>query len=437
VTLHPESDGRLVGRVLISEHHFDIDLNAPTCRSGPNAYVNNAIFDVNGEPSDVGGPGRAPVGDDGSVEVLPELVLSELTPRQLSSVNAVARGDRSIVPAALVTPAEAFSDAKRIATSSLLAAVLVLLLVFPSQLFNSTWDEHHERITAALPWLRRPDREAPTDQADAAVAGGTSAGTFGKFLVVAVASAVLGGFLDPAFGLDAKSLALVVGVLLALLLGTVVSGLAGRAYRRMRELPVDSGWKSVPAGLAIGAVCVIVSRAVDFRPGYLYGLVGGIAFAAALDQRDTGRSELIGLGAGLGVAVVAWLGFVPVSDAANDGGGFPIQVLDALLASLFIGGVEGALFSLIPVRFMPGHRIATFSWIAWIIAAGGAAFVFVHVLLRPENGYLGTSSTASIAVTYGLFAAFGLASIAFWAWFRYHPEPPAPQGQSGPITSTG
>jgi hypothetical protein len=164
---------------------------------------------------------------------------------------------------------------------------------------------------------------------------------------------------------------------------------------------------------------------VDFRPGYLYGLIGGIAFAAALDQRDTGRSELVGLGTGLAVALGAWLAFVPVSAAANDGGGFLVQVLDALLASLFIGGVEGALFSLIPVRFMPGHRIATFSWTAWAVAAGVAAFVFVHVLLRPENGYLGTSSTASVAVTYGLFVAFGAVSVAFWAWFRFRPTPQA------------
>jgi hypothetical protein len=392
----------------------------------------------------------APSGDDLSGDLdagsdpLPDAVLSDLTPRQLRSVSAVLRNDRSVVPAALVTPAEAFSNSKRLAQSGLLAAMLVLLLVFPSQLFNSTWDEHHERIVAAFPRLRRTPTPTPVvpveaaaveDGLDESAAADGAASTaqpartamspFVKFLLVAAASAVLGGFLDPSFGLNSASIALVIGVLGALLLGTVISGYAARTYRRIRELPVESGWKSVPAGLAIGAVCVIVSRAVDFRPGYLYGLIGGIAFAAALDKRDTGRSEIVGLAAGLGIALAAWVAFVPVSNAANDGGGFVLQVLDALLASLFIGGVEGALFSLIPVRFMPGHRITQFSWAAWIAAAGLAAFVFVHVLLRPENGYLGTSSTASVAVTYGLFGAFGLASVTFWAWFRYRPAPAA------------
>jgi len=93
-----------------------------------------------------------------------------------------------------------------------------------------------------------------------------------------------------------------------------------------------------------------------------------------------------------------------------------------MLAALFIGAIEGLLFSLIPLKFLPGHRVARYSWAAWAAAAGVAAFLFVNVLLRPANGYLGTSSSASVLVTYGLFTAFGLASVAFWSWFRFRPE---------------
>ena len=100
-------------------------------------------------------------------------------------------------------------------------------------------------------------------------------------------------------------------------------------------------------------------------------------------------------------------------------------VADAFLAAIFIGGIEGALFSLVPLRFLPGHHIVQWSRIAWAVLAFATAFLFVDVLLRPRAGYLGRSSTASAVVTYGLFALFGAASIAFWAWFRANPDAPA------------
>ena len=166
---------------------------------------------------------------------------------------------------------------------------------------------------------------------------------------------------------------------------------------------------------------------MHFQPGYLYGLVGGVAFTVALSQREEGQSEFTGFFAGLAVALVGWLVFVPVSSAANHlHPSFFVLVADSFVAAVFIGGIEGALFALVPVRFLPGHKVAQWSWPAWIVMAGVTAFLFVNVLLRPENGYLGQSSTASAVVTYGCSRSFGVASIAFWGWFRMHPDPVAP-----------
>jgi len=355
--------------------------------------------------------------------VAPTTEVLALTERQVASIRAVSRHDRSSVAAALVTPGEAFSDAGRIAQNALLAGLLMLLIVFPSQLFNSTWDQHHDRIVAAFR-RRRPDR-GRSAATDAHASDRPRRSQLPMFVAVAAGGAVLAGFLDPAFGLDAASIALVLGVLVSILVGVVVAGVAGAAYRRARDLPAASRVRAVPAGLLIAAVCVIVSRLTDFRPGYLYGLLGGVAFAATLERRDEGRAEWAVLGAGLVVALAAWIGFGPVSNAANaTDPGFGVQALDALLAALFIGGIEGLLFSLIPIRFLPGHRIATWSRTAWAVSAAIAAFTFVHVLLRPASGYLGTSSTASVAVTFGLFAAFAVASVLFWGWFRLRPTEP-------------
>jgi hypothetical protein len=234
-------------------------------------------------------------------------------------------------------------------------------------------------------------------------------------------------FLNPHLRLNAASISQFVGVLATVLFGAGVALLAQRRFRRRRGLPADAQLKAVPSGLAVALVCVVVSRAVHFQPGYLYGLVGGFAFTVALAQRDEGQSEFLSFFVRLGVAVVAWIVFVPVARAANHlHPAFPVLVADSFFAALFIGGIEGALFALVPVRFLPGHRLAKWSRAAWIVTAAVTAFLFVNVLLRPENGYLGQSSTASAVVTYGLFGAFGVASVAFWWWFRTHPDPAGP-----------
>jgi hypothetical protein len=80
------------------------------------------------------------------------------------------------------------------------------------------------------------------------------------------------------------------------------------------------------------------------------------------------------------------------------------------------------LFSLIPLRFLPGHRVKAWGWVPWVVLTALTLYVFVHVLLVPSAGYLGRSTTATTTVTVALFAAFGVFSMAFWAWFRFRPE---------------
>ncbi len=56
----------------------------------------------------------------------------------------------------------------------------------------------------------------------------------------------------------------------------------------------------------------------------------------------------------------------------------------------------------------------------WALLFGFAIFALVHILLAPESGYVGKTPDKSLWNTaIGLFIAFGAASVAFWAYFRY------------------
>ena len=97
-------------------------------------------------------------------------------------------------------------------------------------------------------------------------------------------------------------------------------------------------------------------------------------------------------------------------------------VADSFLGCLFIGGIEGMLFSLIPLRFLPGARVKQWGWVPWVLLTALTCYVFVHVLLVPASGYLGGSTTASTNVTIALFAAFGVLSTAVLGVVPVRPE---------------
>ena len=231
-----------------------------------------------------------------------------------------------------------------------------------------------------------------------------------------------------------------IGIFASVLVAVLVAAFAGRLFRSATHHA--SGWylRAIPSALLIAVACVLVSRLTNFQPGYLYGVLGGAVFAVALDKRSEGRAEVAAAGAGLVIALLAWIAFGPVARAADGADpAFWLLSVDSFLAALFIGGLEGLLFGLIPLRFLPGSRVKAWSWIVWGALMFGVLYAFVHVLLLPESGYLGRSTAASVTVTLALFVAFGVLSGLFWLYFRLRPtaeEAGAPRGAVVPAQAT-
>jgi hypothetical protein len=363
-----------------------------------------------------------------------------LTSDQRDSAAAVSSGRRSSVPGALVTPGQALkSVGSRLPQDLLLVALLGLLIVFPAQLFNSTYEENHERIDrqlAKLPfWRRRPQGASTPDTShDPEPAVAPRGRRLSVFFGCVLLGTLLAGLLDPKLGANTATFAMLTGVFASVLVTVLVVVLAGRVYRSVSKHA--TGWylEAIPSALLVAVVCVLVSRLTHFEPGYLYGVLGGAVFVAALTEKSEGRAEVTVSVVALLLALVAWVAFEPVSRSANaDGASYATLTLDALLASLFIGGLEGMLFGLVPLRFLPGARIKAWSWIAWTALFVVVLYVFVHVLLMPESGYLGRSTSASVTLTVVLFGAFAVISVAFWGYFRWRPtaEEPAADVAAG------
>jgi hypothetical protein len=329
---------------------------------------------------------------------------------------------------ALPTPAEAFSSPGRIVASAAISIAALLFITFPANLFNKTFEENYDVIAAWWePRLRRFRRKPSSTSADAGEpaadeATATAADTKAtndekvKFALVVIAGAIFGGLLNPKFGANSASVNSFVATLLSVITGTLVGTGVGFLYRRRKKYDVTRHFEALPAGLAIAALCVVLSRISDFQPGYLYGVVCGVAFAGTLAKNENGHIVALGHLATIAVAVIAWFVWVPVNTTAlHHPGVFPLVILDDLLASLFVGGLVGSVINLIPVRFMPGHTLASWHRGAWMAVFGVAAFGMVEIVLFPSrHNHAGHAPIITIIV---LFVLFGGGSLVFREYF--------------------
>jgi hypothetical protein len=244
----------------------------------------------------------------------------------------------------------------------------------------------------------------------------------GLFLAV---SALVYGSLDPTFGLSLQSLATFLGLLIALsllvLAFTIPKWLSARGHG------VALMTRALPGTIVVAIACVLVSRVAAFQPGYVYGLVLAYVFSREIPGRSRGRAEAIAALSMLLAAFVAWLILVPLRGSEAPAGEVDIirTVLETACVFIVVAGIEGAVFAMMPLRFLPGEKVYAWDRRVWALVLAIGTFGFCHVLLDPRSGYLADQTRTSFVTVLALLIVFGVGSVAFWAWFRYRPRPHA------------
>ena len=342
---------------------------------------------------------------------LPATPPATALPTAAGSGDAPAAAPRTVrrawVPATLPTTVD--TTLRDLVRSAALALLLVLLVGFPAELVNSTAHENADRIRRAFRRLtaraarlpRPPDLPAPARLA--------------AFTVVAAA---LTSFADPRAGFDAETLVTLAGLLVAIPVTLLAFEVPVELWSRRGGNP-PAALRVLPGALAVAAVLALVSRVAGFEPAYVYGLVAGYAVVAgrALTAGRAGQAVLAGAASMLGVSLLAWAAWLTLGEPDAT---LAARLADSVLAAVALVGVEGLVFALLPVRFLDGEALWRWGRRRWAAAYGVVAFVFVHLLLTSHAERVGG---AEVARMLALFAAFGVASVAFWAWFRFRPEP--------------
>ena len=242
----------------------------------------------------------------------------------------------------------------------------------------------------------------------------------GSFLLVALISA----FLDPNFGLNTRSVAVYLGFLVALVV-MLVSFKAPGVFVHRRRHHEWGELRVLPWTIVLAALFVLISRLFNLQPGYLYGVIIGVAFLESGTLRDEGLESTAGMIWALVVAVAGWAALSWYRTAAPEWGDFASVFAQTFLAAIVVAGLEATAFGLMPFRFMPGHTIYRWHRWLWAILSFLSIFAFIHILIGPAMGYLIDLDPIVWLAALGVFGAFATFTLLFWGYFRFVYREPA------------
>ena len=324
---------------------------------------------------------------------------------------------------ALPPPSWSVFALPKVLESLALGALLVVLVGFPAELFNQTYEKNEARIRRGLSkvthWKARGT--------------GSVAGPWIAFPFFAVA-AVCTALVEPAFDFGWTGATVFAGFVVAIPLTMVAYAYPSEWYER-RASKVTGRFHVIALALIVAASLTIMSRLVHFVPGYVYGLVAGFTATRTLSRTQQAKSVLAGTACVFALSVVAWVLWGKY-DAVAQGphASHAEAIIGAVLAQVTILAITSVVFGLMPFKFLDGHRLRTWNLAGWLAVYAVAAFWFVLVLIRNNRDVLQKHTLpVAFAEPFILFAVFGILSILFWLYFRLRPSPEnAPEDMTAP-----
>ncbi len=313
---------------------------------------------------------------------------------------------------------ELSTSPQTIATNLALSLVLLFLILLACTVFNQTLEENHAELAAVFAgvagpfawffgWLRGGDGDNPDGQ---------SVSLLRLVLILLVVAGIYSG-LDPDFGLNVTTLALVISLTVGVGLLTILYEgsqllLASRAFGTRGRL------EPLPLGIVVAAVSVIVTRVTNLHPGLVLGVIAG-AIVPSHDPRQQGRIVFGAMVGTLALSLLALLLVEPLRSYANNSSQWFAVIPETVAVTFFVGGTEGLLLNLLPLKFMEGHALWQWSRVAWLFFAATVSFVFFHVVVNRTDAYTSVADQTSIQALFAICIVCVVLASAFWLACRF------------------
>ncbi len=319
---------------------------------------------------------------------------------------------------------EIATDTGTVATNLALAGV-TLWVLFSSVLLNQVLQEHRSEIHERTSRLTRPLRRFRGGSARTS----TLRRTLEPVLILAL-TGIIYGLLDPGFGLNRSSALLFLSVILGV--GVVTYACSGvEALMTRRTFGVAAAVRPYPASLAIAIASVAISRIIGLQPGVVYGFAASCAIIGpgGIDERRQGRVTIFPVLTAILLSVTAWLVIEPLRADASVSSSFLGQVGIAAGIIVFIGGLEGVAFNMIPLSVTDGGKLFRWRPAVWAAVALLASFLFWHVVINRDRQFFDALRQAESLAVLALFLLYASLSIGLWAYFRWRSGNPGPAPQ--------
>jgi hypothetical protein len=322
----------------------------------------------------------------------------------------------------VITPGGLSGDIKVLAINGGLALLSLILLVLSSELFNKTVEEHHYTLSQ---WLK--PIAGPFEGVGGAIAkmwnsnaGESWLGAIGPPLAILGLAGIIYGGLEPGLGFNEKSLVMMITTVTTVTVLTYFYN-GGQIIVSHGLFRLDAAIRLFPLGVLVAIFCVIASRVDGFQPGIIYGFIASAVIVGATEptKEQSGKVIFYPVLALLGLCALAWFLISPFRDFANDNEGWWAALPESIAVGIFVGGLEGTFFQMIPLRYMDGHKLWSWNKAAWAAVAALTAFMFWDVLLREQNDSMSTITKGTpLAAIIAMVICFAL-SLTFYAYFRW------------------
>jgi len=316
----------------------------------------------------------------------------------------------------ILAPTQVSVEPAVLGTNLGLAIFSVLFFGFTSTVFNEILEDYRDELVTAFNRLIPRRLAAALHRADLSLGSLTEKGR-GRliliWMIVLLMTAIIESFLDPemqAFG--SERLGVVVTLFIA---GVLVSSLevSSDLYAHRRWVPKLKAESKVQwIGIFIAVGCVILSRSLGFKPGYLYGIVGAIYLIPKLtDTVHSGkRAAFVLITIFLG-GLTFWIATVFLPESLVE--------LEAIFLTIFLISLQGVFFGLFPLAVTDGGDIISWRRGVWVVFFSIVFFCFYHFQLNPNASEVQALQQNGVQTLLILIGVFGLATFTLWLLLPY------------------
>jgi hypothetical protein len=311
----------------------------------------------------------------------------------------------------IVGPAQVSTKPEVVGTNLILALFCVLFFGATSTVFNSVLKDYRDEL---LGFLSKLIPKSTTDAISRTLPPLHEMWDRGRgwflliWLMVLLVTSLIESFLDPDLEVFSPER---IGLLATLFVSAlIVSGfeLGLDVYAHRRWGPTSQPQTRVQwIGLIIAVGCVLLSRALDFKPGYLYGIVGAVYLLPELaGVSNCGRRAVFILLTLFLGGLVFWVtsGFIPPA----------LVELEPILLTSFLMCLQGVFFALIPLDFTDGGAVWSWKRVIWIALFSVVFFCFYHFLLNPDASDVQALRQNGVQTLLILVGVYGLATFSLW-----------------------